>query len=102
MPQDKKRTFLDFERPIKELIDDIEGLKQKAEKSKIDLSEPIKKLEERVIETRKTITQSLTAWQKVQDEPASRQALYTEIPLKRCPLILWSFLETEMCEMIRP
>jgi len=66
MPQDKNRTFLDFERPIKELIDDIEGLKQKAEKSKIDLSEPIKKLEERVIETRKTITQSLTAWQKVQ------------------------------------
>src|SRR5689334_12716540 len=66
MPQDKNRTFLDFERPIKELIDDIEGLKQKAEKSKIDLSEPIKKLEERVIETRKTITQNLTAWQKVQ------------------------------------
>jgi acetyl-CoA carboxylase carboxyl transferase subunit alpha len=66
MPQDKNRTFLDFEKPIKELIDDIEGLKQKAEKSKIDLSEPIKKLEERVIETRKTITQSLSAWQKVQ------------------------------------
>lgn len=66
MPQDKNRTFLDFEKPIKELIDDIEGLKQKAEKSKIDLSEPIKKLEERVIETRKSITQNLTAWQKVQ------------------------------------
>jgi acetyl-CoA carboxylase carboxyl transferase subunit alpha len=66
MPQDKNRQFLDFEKPIKDLFDDIEGLKQKAEKSKIDLSDPIKKLEERVIETRKAITQNLTPWQKVQ------------------------------------
>src|SRR3954465_12184906 len=66
MPQDKNRQFLDFEKPIKDLFDDIEGLKQKAEKSKIDLSDPIKKLEERVIETRRAITQNLTPWQKVQ------------------------------------
>ena len=66
MPQDKNRQFLDFEKPIKELFDDIEGLKQKAEKSKIDLSDPIKKLEERVLETRRAITQNLTPWQKVQ------------------------------------
>ena len=66
MPQDKNRQFLDFEKPIKDLFDDIEGLKQKAEKSKIDLSDPIKKLEERVLETRKAITQDLTPWQKVQ------------------------------------
>lgn len=66
MPENKNRQFLDFERPLKELFDDIEGLKQKAEKSKLDLSEPIKKLEERVIETRRAITQSLTPWQKVQ------------------------------------
>jgi acetyl-CoA carboxylase carboxyl transferase subunit alpha len=66
MPQDKNRQFLDFEKPIKDLFDDIEGLKQKAEKSKLDLSDPIKKLEERVLETRKAITQNLTPWQKVQ------------------------------------
>jgi len=66
MPQDKNRQFLDFEKPIKDLFDDIESLKQKAEKSKIDLSEPIKKLEERVLETRKDITQNLTPWQRVQ------------------------------------
>src|ERR1700754_2333945 len=66
MPQDKNRQFLDFEKPIKDLFDDIEGLKQKAEKSKLDLSDPIKKLEERVVETRKAITQDLTPWQKVQ------------------------------------
>ena len=66
MPQDKNRQFLDFEKPIKDLFDDIEGLKQKAEKSKLDLTDPIKKLEERVLETRKAITQNLTPWQKVQ------------------------------------
>src|SRR5690349_13402295 len=66
MPQDKNRQFLDFEKPIKDLFDDIEGLKQKAEKSKIDLADPIKKLEERVLETRRSITQHLTPWQKVQ------------------------------------
>ena len=66
MPQDKNRQFLDFEKPIKDLFDDIEGLKQKAEKSKIDLADPIKKLEERVLETRRAITQNLTPWQKVQ------------------------------------
>lgn len=66
MPQDKNRQFLEFEKPIKDLFDDIESLKQRAEKSKIDLSDPIKKLEERVMETRKDITQNLTPWQKVQ------------------------------------
>ena len=66
MPQDKNRQFLDFEKPIKDLFDDIEELKTKAEKSKIDLTDPIRKLEERVLETRKAITQHLTPWQKVQ------------------------------------
>src|SRR5687768_2459501 len=66
MPQDKNRQFLGFEKPIKDLFDDIEELKTKAEKSKIDLTDPIRKLEERVLETRKAITQHLTPWQKVQ------------------------------------
>jgi acetyl-CoA carboxylase carboxyl transferase subunit alpha len=66
MPQDKNRQFLDFEKPIKDLFDDIADFKAKAEKSKLDLTDHIKKLEERVIEKRREITQSLTPWQKVQ------------------------------------
>src|SRR5688572_31726344 len=66
MPQDKNRQFLDFEKPIKDLFDDIADFKVKAEKSKLDLSDHIKKLEDRVIETRRQITQNLTPWQKVQ------------------------------------
>src|ERR1700750_2754338 len=66
MPQAKNRQFLDVERPIKELFDEIEKLKQTAEKTKVDLSDSIKKLEDQVIEKRREITQHLTAWQKVQ------------------------------------
>src|SRR5882762_9900683 len=66
MPQAKNRQFLDFEKPIKELFDEIEKLKQTAEKTKVDLSDSIKKLEDQVIERRRAITQSLTPWQKVQ------------------------------------
>lgn len=66
MPQDKNRQFLDFERPIKDLFEDIEKLKVTAEKSKVDLSDSIRKLEEQVIEKRREITSKLTPWQKVQ------------------------------------
>src|ERR1700733_9563357 len=66
MPQAKNRQFLDFEKPIKELFDEIEKLKQTAEKTKVDLSDTIRKLEDQVIVKRREITQHLTAWQKVQ------------------------------------
>src|ERR1700730_1199898 len=66
MPIDKNRQFLDFERPIKELFEEIEKLKQTAEKTKVDLSDSIRKLQDQVIEKRKEITQHLTSWQKVQ------------------------------------
>ena len=66
MPQDKNRQFLDFEKPIRELFEDIEKLKQTAEKSKVDLSDSISRLEAQVIEKRREITSQLTPWQKVQ------------------------------------
>jgi hypothetical protein len=66
MPQDKNRQFLEFEKPIRDLFDEIEKLKQTAEKTKVDLSDSIKKLQDQVIEKRREITQHLTAWQKVQ------------------------------------
>ena len=64
--QAKNRQFLDFEKPIKELFDEIEKLKQTAEKTKVDLSDSIRKLEDQVTERRREITQHLTPWQRVQ------------------------------------
>jgi acetyl-CoA carboxylase carboxyl transferase subunit alpha len=66
MPENKNRQFLDFEKPIKELFDEISKLKQTAEKTKVDLSDSIRKLEEQVIEKRREITLNLSSWQKVQ------------------------------------
>jgi len=66
MPQDKNRQFLDFEKPIKDLFDHIEIQKQQAEKSKIDATDHIQKLEATIIERRRELTQHLTPWQKVQ------------------------------------
>jgi acetyl-CoA carboxylase carboxyl transferase subunit alpha len=66
MPENKNRQFLDFEKPIKDLFDEIEKLKQTTEKTKVDLSDSIKKLEDQAIEKRREITQHLTSWQKVQ------------------------------------
>lgn len=66
MPTDANRQFLDFEKPIKDLIDEIEKLKHTAEKTKVDMSEAIGKLQDSVLEKRKEITQQLSSWQRVQ------------------------------------
>ncbi|RYZ00346.1 MAG: acetyl-CoA carboxylase carboxyltransferase subunit alpha [Chitinophagaceae bacterium] len=66
MPQNANRQFLDFEKPIKDLIDEIERLKHSGEQKKIDYTEQIQKLEAQILERRRAITQSLTSWQKVQ------------------------------------
>ena len=66
MPSNANRQFLDFEKPIRDLIDEIEKLKHTSEKTKVDMSEPIRRLEESILEKRKDITQHLSSWQRVQ------------------------------------
>src|SRR5947208_9518963 len=66
MPSNANRQFLDFEKPIKDLIDEVEKLKHTAEKTKVDMSDAIQKLEASILEKRKEITQHLSSWQKVQ------------------------------------
>jgi acetyl-CoA carboxylase carboxyl transferase subunit alpha len=66
MPKLENRQFLDFEKPIKELYDQIEQLRASSEKTKTDMSASITMLEKRVMETKEYITSHLTPWQKVQ------------------------------------
>ncbi|HZH94475.1 MAG TPA: carboxyl transferase domain-containing protein, partial [Flavisolibacter sp.] len=66
MPTNANRQFLDFEKPIKDLIDEIEGLKHRSEQKKIDYSEMIKRLEQSIIDKRIEITKNLSGWQRVQ------------------------------------
>lgn len=66
MPSDENRQFLDFEKPIKDLIDEIASMKHRQEKTKLDLSDTIHKLQQSILEKRKEITENLSSWQRVQ------------------------------------
>ena len=66
MPQLKNRQFLDFEKPIKDLYDQVEQLKNTQEKSRTDMSGAIAALEKKILETKKHITDTLTPWHRVQ------------------------------------
>jgi acetyl-CoA carboxylase carboxyl transferase subunit alpha len=66
MPELKKRQFLDFEKPIKDLYDQIEQIKTSGEKNKTDVSGYVQTLEQKIIDTKRDLTANLTPWQKVQ------------------------------------
>jgi acetyl-CoA carboxylase carboxyl transferase subunit alpha len=59
-------NFLDFEKPIEELVDQKDKLAQVGEKSKVDISASVKELDEKIQVTRKKIAERLTPWQRVQ------------------------------------
>jgi len=66
MAESSARQYLDFEKPIKDLYDQIDQLKATAEKNKVDLTSSIQQLEEKILEKKQEINKGLTSWQKVQ------------------------------------
>ena len=66
MPEFKKRQFLDFEKPIKDLYDQLEQIKASAEKNKTDVSGYITVLEQKINDAKRELTANLTPWKKVQ------------------------------------
>jgi acetyl-CoA carboxylase carboxyl transferase subunit alpha len=59
-------TFLEFEKPIEELYEELDKAKQIAEKSGVDVSSTTKELEQKIKDTSKEIYANLTPWQRVQ------------------------------------
>lgn len=59
-------TYLDFEKPIQDIETELIKLKEVAEKSKVDLTDKIKELEDHMNEKTQEIYSNLTAWQCVQ------------------------------------
>ena len=59
-------NFLDFEKPIAELIDQLEKVKQVAEKSGVDVSKTLQDIEGKIKVKRSEIFDKLTPWQRVQ------------------------------------
>jgi acetyl-CoA carboxylase carboxyl transferase subunit alpha len=58
--------FLEFEKPIQELYEELGKLKEIQEKGKADVSQSIAELEERIVAERKKLYANLSGWQKVQ------------------------------------
>ncbi|MFM7216677.1 MAG: acetyl-CoA carboxylase carboxyltransferase subunit alpha [Bacteroidota bacterium] len=59
-------NFLDFEKPVADLVEQIEKQKQFGEQSRVDVSVAVRQLELRLADTRKNLYNNLTPWQRVQ------------------------------------
>jgi len=59
-------TYLDFEKPVEELIIEIEKLNDMGVKNNVDVTLAVANLEEKLILKKKEIYGNLTAWQRVQ------------------------------------
>ncbi|SHK82403.1 acetyl-CoA carboxylase carboxyl transferase subunit alpha [Chitinophaga jiangningensis] len=58
--------FLDFEKPIENLYDQLAKLKENGEKSGVDVSATVAEYEAKIASTRQELYGNLTAWQRVQ------------------------------------
>lgn len=59
-------VFLDFEKPLESLFEQLEKIKQVGEEGDLDVSPMIEELENKIKAKRKEIYDNLTPWQKVQ------------------------------------
>lgn len=63
---EKIKTSFDFEKPLADLMQQIEKVKQVADKTKVDMSATLAELDEKVAKTSQNLYHNLTGWQKVQ------------------------------------
>jgi len=61
-----ERSYLEFEKPIEEIKDQINQTKEIGEKGKVDINATVNDLEKKLNTTTKNIFNNLTPWQKVQ------------------------------------
>ncbi len=62
-----KPTFqLDFEKPLAELTEQLDALRQSGQDTQVDLAEEVKAIEQKIEATKREIYSNLTPWQRVQ------------------------------------
>lgn len=59
-------NFLDFEKPIADILEQIENAESIAEKGSVDVSKTLKDLEKKLKETRQEVYKNLSPWERVQ------------------------------------
>lgn len=65
-PKHTEMIYLDFEKPIEELNEQLVKLRRIGESGKVDVDSALAELESKIIEAKKNIYNSLTGWQRVQ------------------------------------
>ena len=60
------QTFLEFEKPVQNIIEQIEKLKEVAAQGAVDVTATLTDLEKKLHETRESIYSKLTPWERVQ------------------------------------
>src|SRR5436190_24364194 len=60
------QTFLEFEKPVQNIIEQIEKLKEVAAQGEVDVKSTLKDLEKKLADTRKNLYANLSAWERVQ------------------------------------
>ena len=58
--------FLEFEVPIKEILDQIDKCKSIENESDVDITKTYNLLQKKLVDTKKDVYRNLSAWQKVQ------------------------------------
>ena len=66
MAKSTSRFMLEFEKPVFELEDKIEEMKEYTTSSGVDMTDDIKRLETKAATLRKQIYSNLSRWQRVQ------------------------------------
>lgn len=59
-------TFMDFEKPLEALYEQLEKLREVGEKGELDVTNMVRELENKIKAKRKEIYHNLSGWQKVQ------------------------------------
>jgi len=59
-------VFLDFEKPIEELNEQLEKTKSLHEKGKVDMTDTVQQLDKKILKLKKELYSNLSGWQKVQ------------------------------------
>jgi acetyl-CoA carboxylase carboxyl transferase subunit alpha len=57
--------YLDFEKPVEELMEQLEKAKETHLKGTVDMSDTVKQLEQKLQEVKKKVYSNLTCWEKV-------------------------------------
>ena len=60
------QTYLEFEKPIQQLIEQMDKLKEVAASGNVDVTTTLKDLEKKLAETRKELYANLSPWERVQ------------------------------------